>query len=201
MATHLTRQHAPHHTIHLLERNFSSRNGSPIQAIAVHSTESLDHPGFDDLHGVRSWFDNPEAEASSHLGIDGEGHVEKWVRDADKAWSILQLNPVTLNIEFVGRAAQSRAEWERDQIHAGAQWAAYWGIKHGVPTQRGEVTNIHGFPVITRKGIITHKDLTDAGFGTHTDPGPQFPLARFINLAQEYRHSGWPYVEAGHHGG
>jgi N-acetyl-anhydromuramyl-L-alanine amidase AmpD len=195
----LTRKYSPHHTIHLLNRNFSSRLGAPIQAIALHSTESWDKKGWDDLHGVRSWFSNSQAQASSHLGIDGEGHVEKWVRDANKAWTILQLNPVTLNIEFVGRAAQPKSEWEKRQIDAGAQWAAYWGIRHDIPTRRGEVKNINGFPVITRKGIITHHDLTKAGFGSHTDPGPNFPINRFIELAREYREKGWPKFEAGHH--
>jgi hypothetical protein len=44
---------------------------------------------------------------------------------------------------------------------------------------------------VTKKGIITHKQLTDAGFGSHVDPGPAFPMARFIELAQYYRKNGW----------
>lgn len=196
----LTRTQPPRHTLHLLDRNYSSRNGAPIQAIALHSTESSDIPkSWDDLHGVRSWFNNPAAEASSHLGIDDDGHVEKWVRDTQKAWTILQLNPVTLNIEFVGRAAQPRSAWERRQIHSGAMWAAWWSKQHRIPLQRGEVKNVNGFPVVTRKGIILHRDLTRAGFGSHTDPGDNFPLRRFIDLARQYRANGWPAVQPGHH--
>lgn len=196
----LTKTRPPRHAMHLLARNFSTYRGAPIQAIAVHSTESSDiQKSWDDLHGVRSWFNNPAAQASSHLGIDGDGHVEKWVRDTHKAWTILQLNPVTLNIEFVGRAAQARKDWERAQIRSGAQWAAWWSLQHRIPLQRGEVKNVNGFPVIVRKGIITHYQLTQAGFGSHTDPGPKFPMRRFIELAREYRRAGWPRVEAGRH--
>lgn len=196
----LTRNSPPHHSVHLLDRNFSSRMGAPIQAIALHSTESTDvQKSWDDLHGVRNWFNNPASQASSHLGIDGDGHVEKWVKDVNKAWTILELNNRTLNIEFVGRAAQPRDDWERDQIHAGAQWAAWWGINHDIPSQRGEVRNVNGYPVITRKGIILHRDLTRAGFGSHTDPGDNFPFNRFIELTQRYRKDGWPKVEAGKH--
>lgn len=196
----LTKSSPPHHTIHLLDRNFSSRLGHPIQAIAVHSTESTDvDKSWDDLHGVRNWFNNPAAQASSHLGIDGDGHVEKWVKDGNKAWTILELNSATLNIEFVGRAAQPRDEWERDQIHAGAMWAAWWGIKHDIPARRGRLERINNFPVVVRKGIIKHKDLTDIGFGSHTDPGPKFPMDRFIELTQRYRKDGWPKAKTGHH--
>lgn len=196
----LVKKSPPHHTIHLLDRNFSSRLGAPIQAIAVHSTESSDvKASWDDLHGVRSWFNNAQAQASSHLGIDGDGHVEKWVKDVDKAWTILQLNPVTLNIEFVGRAAQPNSDWEDRQIDAGAQWVAWWSRQHDIPIQQGTVKNVNGFPVITRKGIIRHSDLTAAGFGSHTDPGPNFPMRKLLRKAREYKENGWPKAEAGHH--
>jgi N-acetyl-anhydromuramyl-L-alanine amidase AmpD len=172
-------------------RNKSSRLGAPIQAIAVHSTESADIPGWDDLDSIYNWFNNPASQASSHIGIDGEGHTELWVPPSMKAWTILSLNPVTFNIEFIGRAAQSSKAWEEDQYKEGAKWAAYIGLEHNIPMQRGVVKNVNGFPVITKRGIITHKQLTDAGFGTHQDPGPQFPMGQFIEASQWYKKNGW----------
>lgn len=172
-------------------RNQSSRRGAPIQAVAVHSTESQDLPGWDDLNGVGSWFDNSAAQASSHIGIDGEGHSVEWVPADMKAWTILELNPVTLNIEFVGRAAQPAGAWEEHQIKTGAKWTAYWCLKYGIPAQVGAVRAINGFPVITKKGVIRHKDLTDAGFGTHVDPGPQFPMDDFLSAVKFYKRRGW----------
>jgi N-acetyl-anhydromuramyl-L-alanine amidase AmpD len=180
-------KHSKYHVI-----NRSSRHGFPIQAIAVHSTESQDLKGTtDDLRGVRSWFNNPRSDASSHIGIDGDGNTELWVPSTEKAWTILQLNPVTLNIEFIGRAAQPKKEWEEAQLKAGARWIAYWGIRFGIPTQRGEVGVRHGQPYIKKKGIIRHSDLTKAGFGSHTDPGKNFPLDRLLDLARYYRKNGW----------
>lgn len=182
---------APKHTKHLVQ-NRSSRRGAPVQAFAVHSTESNDLKGTtDDLRGVRNWFDNPSSDASSHIGIDGDANTELWVPSYEKAWTILQLNPVTFNCEFVGRAAQKASEWEEAQIKEGAKWAAWVAIKYDFPIQRGVVRNINGFPVITRKGIIRHSDLTAAGFGTHQDPGKTFPMSDFIDYAQWYRRNGW----------
>lgn len=195
-----TKTEPPKYTKHLLDRNFSDRHGAPIQAIALHSTESSDRTGWDDLHGVRSWFNNAESQASSHLGIDGEGHTELWVPSTKKAWTILQLNPVTLNIEFVGRAGQAAKEWEEAQLKAGARWAAYWGARFDIPMTRGAVKNNHGAPIISRKGVIRHSDLTDAGFGSHTDPGPTFPMERFMELARYYRRYGWEPDSGSDHG-
>jgi N-acetyl-anhydromuramyl-L-alanine amidase AmpD len=200
MATTRTKTSPPKYTKHLLDRNFSSRHGAPIQAVAIHSTESADRAGWDDLHGVRSWFNNAQSSASSHLGIDGEGHTEMWVPSTYKAWTILQLNPVTLNIEFVGRAGQVGSEWEEAQLKAGARWAAYWCLRFKIPVARGVVKNNHGFPVIAEKGIIKHSDLTEAGFGSHTDPGKNFPMPRFMELTRYYAANGWTPDSGADHG-
>lgn len=192
MATKRTKTKPPEYTKHLLDVNYSSRLGAPIQAIALHSTESGDiKHSWDDLHGVRGWFNRSSTQASAHLGIDGDGHVEQWVRDEYKAWTILNLNPVTLNIEFVGRAAQPNKDWERAQLRAGARWIAYWAQKHDIPIRRGAVKNINGQAVVTRTGIILHSDLTRAGFGSHTDPGKNFPIWRILRTARYYRDNGW----------
>ncbi len=186
-----TKSEPPSHTTHIV-RNQSSRNGRNVSAVAVHSTESADQPGTTaDLVAIRNWFDNPASQASSHIGIDGAGNTEVWVHSDRKAWTILDLNSVTCNIEFIARAAQSASEWEEEQIKQGARWAAYWCLKYDIPAQRGIVRNLAGNAVITKKGIITHKQLTDAGFGSHTDPGPNFPMSRFLELVRYYKTNGW----------
>lgn len=173
-------------------RNQSSRMGAPIQAVAVHSTEGVDIPdSLRDLDGLHSWFNNPRSEASSHIGVDGDAHIDLYVERGMKAWTILQLNPVTWNIEFVAKAAQSAAAWEERQIKAAAKYAAYVCLKEGIPAQRGNVRKVNGWPVISKKGIIRHSDLTNAGFGTHTDPGPNFPMGDFIDAVRFYKRNGW----------
>lgn len=185
-----TRTEAPKHDTFIV-RNQSERR-VPVLAVAVHSTESQDLKGTkDDLRGVRSWFNNPASNASSHVGIDGSGNTEVWVRSNRKAWTIGAANGFTCNIEFIGRASQSKAEWEEVQIKEGAKWAAYWCVKYKIPAQKGNVRNINGLCVCTRKGIIRHSDVTAAGFGSHTDPGPNFPMARFLELIKYYKENGW----------
>jgi len=181
----------PNGQVHLV-RNRSSRRGARVVGIGIHSTESQDlHGTRDDLKSIRNWFNNPISDASSHIGIDGDTGTEVWVPDAEKAWTILDLNPITLNIEFIGRAAQPKRDWEEAQIKKGAKWAAFWCRKYNFPARRGVVKKINGQAVITTSGIITHFQLTQAGFGTHTDPGSNFPMRDFLDATQWYKRHGW----------
>jgi N-acetyl-anhydromuramyl-L-alanine amidase AmpD len=185
-----TKTAPPSHSTHLV-RNQSERRG-PILAVAVHSTESQDIPGStDDLRSIRGWFDNPASQASSHIGIDGAGNTEMWVHSNRKAWTIGAANSWTVNIEFVARAAQPASAWEESQIKQGARWAAYWVLNYNLKVQKGNVRNVNGQCVCTKKGIIRHSDVTAAGFGTHTDPGPSFPMDEFLSATRFYVARGW----------
>jgi N-acetyl-anhydromuramyl-L-alanine amidase AmpD len=158
----------------------------------VHSTESADIPGSTaDLSSIRSWFNNPDSEASSHIGIDGSGNTEQWVTSNRKAWAIGAANSFTCNIEFVARAAQGASAWEEAQVKQGARWAAYWCIHYGIPVQKANVRNVNGLCVCTKKGVLRHSDVTAAGFGTHTDPGPAFPMDDFLRYTRYYVRNGW----------
>lgn len=185
-----TRRLPPKHETYIV-RNQSERRG-PVLAVAVHSTESQDLPGTtDDLRAIRRWFDNPVSQASSHIGIDGQGNTEVWVHSNMKAWTIGAANSWTVNIEFIGRAAQPAKDWEEAQIKQGARWAAYWIIKYGLRVQIGTVRALNGQCVCTKKGIIRHSDVTAAGFGTHTDPGPKFPMDDYLRDTRWYVKNGW----------
>lgn len=189
MATR-TKTQPPKHTTHIV-RNQSERF-SPVLAVAVHSTESTDiHGSVRDLLAIRNEFDTSSSQASSHIGIDGDANTELWVHSDKKAWTILNANPFTCNIEFIARAAQSSHDWEEAQIKQGARWAAYWGLKYNLPAQRGVVRNLNGQCVCTKKGVITHLQVTQAGFGTHTDPGPNFPMTEFLQYMRYYKEHGW----------
>ena len=190
MAARRTKTVAPSHSTHLV-RNYSERR-APVLAVAVHSTESTDIPGSTvDLGAIRAWFDNPDSQASSHIGIDGDGNTELWVHSHHKAWTIGAANSWTVNIEFIARAAQGPALWEDAQIRQGARWAAYWALRYGIPAQKANCRNINGLCVCTRKGVIRHSDVTAAGFGTHTDPGPNWPMDDFLRYMRYYKQNGW----------
>ncbi len=191
MATKRHKDRPPTHKTRIV-RNRSSRGDVRPSQVCIHSTESQDvMRSMTDINGVVSWFDNPGSQASSHIIVDGDGNSAQCVPSSEKAWTALQANPFTLNIEFIGRAAQGKSAWEVEQLKTGAKWTAFWALTYGFPIQRGSVGNSHGVAYPKRKGIITHLDVTRAGFGSHVDPGPNFPMADFIKYAQYYRARGW----------
>jgi hypothetical protein len=100
-------------------RNCSSRHGAFPRLIVLHSTEGANLKGIVDLKGLGDWFDNPAAQASSHVATDAEGNSARFVDDSVKAWSCEFYNSMSLNIEQVGRAAQT--SWPDAQIQETAQ--------------------------------------------------------------------------------
>lgn len=177
-------------------RNWSSRNGSKVHGIMAHTTESSDLPKTDDdLDGVQNWFNNKASQASSWIGIDGDANSRLWVPGFRKAWTMgdYKLNAETLNIEFVGRAAQSASSWEERQIKHGAKWAAYAILNyHYVLIDPDNVRRcrLRGNSFVVN-GLGRHKDATDQGIGTHTDPGPNFPMDDWIRQTEYYCKHGW----------
>lgn len=195
MATVRTKTRPPEYERHIVQ-NRSERGGARVRGIMAHTTESAEVPGGDaDLMSVFNWFNNPASQASSHVGIDGEGNSHLWVPSSQKAWTMghREINAETLNIEFIGRAAQPAADWEEKQIKVGAKWAAYWILNLrscDIAEHVKRLVMVPG-PSIMTAGLGRHSDLTNVGVGTHTDPGPNFPMSTWMRQTQYYIDNGW----------
>lgn len=171
-------------------RNQSSRNGVKPRLIVLHSTESHNRPGVGDLASITSWFDNPAAQASSHVLVDNEGISAKCVDDQAKAWTQSMFNSVSLSVEMIGFASDSQAQWlmnDRAQLKKTAKYVAYWSKKYDIPIRKAKISG----GTVTQSGVIRHMDLGQAG-GGHHDPG-NFPFTALLVVAQYYKRAGWPH--------
>jgi peptidoglycan hydrolase-like protein with peptidoglycan-binding domain len=162
MGAHLTR----------MVRNQSSRNGIRPRVIVLHTTESHNSAGAGDLLALADWFDNPNAQASSHIGNDAEGNDIRMVPDERKAWTQAAFNSLALSIEQVGQADQG--SWPVPQLDNTAKWVAHWSRKYGIPLTHS-----------TSNGVCQHSDLGAAG-GGHHDCGPDYPFATVLQLARQH---------------
>lgn len=153
--------------------NQSARASWPPRIIVLHSTEGADVKGDGDLIGLGGWFSNPAAQASSHVATDADGNSARYVKDRRKAWTCAAFNSVSLNIEQVGRAAQT--SWSDAQYRETARWIAVWSRYYGIPIRRS-----------TSRGVCFHSDLGLAG-GGHHDPGSGYDLAKVLKYAKHYR--------------
>jgi hypothetical protein len=163
--------------------NQSPRNGGSIQLIVLHDTEGANIKGVRDLQGLGSWFDNPAAQASSHVATDEDGCSARFVPDAEKAWAQSFYNSAALSIEQIGFASQNWQAASKDkQLREAARWIARWNRVHGVPIRRAVVAP-NGR--IVRSGVIQHRRLGYLG-GSHHDVHPRFPMRKVLRYAKEY---------------
>lgn len=164
--------------------NQSDRStGVPLNLIVLHSTESHNRPGNADLAAIVGWFDNPEAQASSHVIVDADGNSARCVPDAQKAWTCSSFNSASLNVEQIGYASEGRKAWRRNwkELRETARWIARWSHRHHIPIRRGSVSG----SVVIRSGVVSHASLGAAG-GGHHDPG-DYPFRRVLLLARLYK--------------
>lgn len=163
-----------------LSPNYSSRDGARIKLIVLHSTESKNYKGTNDLAGVASWFANRASEVSSHVVVDDDGTSARIVPDALKAWHCAAFNAPSLGIEQIGFASQGN--WSNAELDETARWLAHWSRKYGIPLRRGRVIG----STVVRRGVVTHKQLGLAG-GGHVDPGSNYPVKHVIRRAREIK--------------
>jgi N-acetyl-anhydromuramyl-L-alanine amidase AmpD len=174
----------PYERVKMNVINQSHRAGHPC-LIVLHSTEGHNRTGVGDLRDLGNYFDNPRVQASSHVGVDAEGHSAKYVDDGEKAWTCAGFNSASLNIEQIGFSSQKF--WPDAQERKVAKYIAYWTWKYSIPLRKGRVNPTNG--AIYRSGILRHSDLGDYG-GNHNDPGPGYNLRRVLRLARYYRKVG-----------
>jgi hypothetical protein len=97
-------------------RNFSSRNGQPIDAIVLHYTTSRQ------LDGSIAWFKNPESEVSAHYIVGRDGEIVQLVKDSDKAWHCYGFNTTSIGIEHVAQPGDKLTPEQEQASAALLRW-------------------------------------------------------------------------------
>lgn len=157
-------------------------SGIDIDAIILHSTEGFTGPN--GLKDMGNYFDQARTQASSHRGVDRLGRLAIYVPDSKKAWTCVQYNSATLNVEIIGFSSQTSGMWWRyyPQLRKVAYLVAYWSDRHGIPLRKGAASNGR----IVKPGVLRHMDLGVAG-GNHGDPGANFPMDWVIRKAKKFQ--------------
>jgi hypothetical protein len=157
--------------------NYSSRAGSGVRLIVVHTAE-----GATTIENLGSWFQNPSSGVSSHTGADDKpGTIGEYVRPENKAWTQGNYNPVCVSIELCGFASWSTDEWHRhpNMLANCAAWIAEEAGRYQLPITKLTSAQAQG----SSRGVCGHVDL-GAGGGGHWDPGPDFPWDYVLDLAR-----------------
>ena len=92
--------------------NFSSRSGTPISAVTIHTIQGS-------YAGAISWAQNCNANVSYHYVVRStDGQVTQMVYEADKGWHVGSENPYTIGIEHEGYV--NNAAWYTVAMYNGS---------------------------------------------------------------------------------
>jgi N-acetyl-anhydromuramyl-L-alanine amidase AmpD len=127
-----------------------------------------------------------ENKSSAHFSVDADSVVQS-VRETDIANHAPGVNPISIGIEMAGRARQTAAEWNdeysRSVIARTAKLTAEKCKRWDIPIVFVPSDALLRFV----RGITVHAAVSEAfKRSNHSDPGPNFPLQRFLDLTIQY---------------
>ena len=158
--------------------NYSSRGGSAIRLIVLHTAE-----GALTIESLGNFFAQSSSGVSSQVGIDDKpGKIGEYVSRSNKAWTQGNANPVADSAELCGFASWSRSTWlnsHRTMLENTAAWLAEESAATGVPLVKLTPSQAQG----SGRGVCQHIDLGSWG-GGHVDCGSGFPIDDVIAWAK-----------------
>jgi len=163
--------------------NVTRTSGRTIDLVVIHTMETAERLGA--AEAVAHWFSRPETEVSAHYCVDADSVVQ-CVREQDIAWHARGGNKQSIGIELAGRAGQGRAGWEDEYSTEVLQRAAVVAAdvcrRYEIPVRWVRAPGL----LEGRRGLTGHVEVSRAFHRSdHWDPGPAFPVARFVDLVRE----------------
>mgnify|MGYP000191502899 CR=1 FL=1 len=142
----------------------------PIRGIVVHTAESFD------AEGVAAYLAVVDRPAAAHVVIDTERSVAL-LPDEATAFHASGGNSMGLGIEIAYRAANwgEQPATEAMLLSRSALWCGLRARKYDIPVRRVTVEEWEA----GASGFISHAELDPAN---RSDPGPDFPWDRFLDL-------------------
>lgn len=166
------------------------RTPGGIYGLTVHDMEAAE--GANTAESCAKYFQRSDTRTGgAHYCADMDSIVQ-CVRDGDTAAHAPGVNGRHLGLELAGFARQSEAEWNDPYSVKMLQRAS------GLLALKAEQ---YDFPLVyidrhdlargNFRGVTTHNEVSQSGIGSshHWDPGPNFPMRRFLDMAIRGAHN------------
>lgn len=155
--------------------NYSSRNGTAISAITIHTIQGT-------YAGAISWAQNCNSSVSYHYVVrSSDGQVTQMVAEANKAWHVGSENPYTIGYEHEGYV--DNASWYTTAMYNGSA-----GITRDICQSGYGINPLRTFSGAATSGsnvlggctkIKGHQHFPNQ---SHTDPGINWNWALYYTL-------------------
>ena len=153
------------------------------KVIVIHSME-VDAPNTA-AEAVGSYFSRASSGGSTQFGIDNNS-IQQYLSPTAVAWGAPGCNTQGIHIEQMGKASWSTTKWKtyaKGTIDRCAWLVAKLSIDFNIPIDHLSVSELKA----GKRGVVTHYDCTKAFGGSHTDPGPHYPLNYMLEKAKMYK--------------
>jgi N-acetylmuramoyl-L-alanine amidase len=157
--------------------NYSSRGGSKVRLIILHTAE-----GARTIEELGNYFASSSSNVSSHTGADDKkGTIGEYVKRGNKAWTAGNANPVAVQIELCAFAKWSTAEWNKhpNMLENCARWIAEEAAYFGIP-----ITRLSPAQSQNGRGVCQHADVAGWTGSSHWDCGGGFPMDKVLEMAR-----------------
>lgn len=153
------------------------------KVIVIHDME-VDAP-LTAAEAVGSYFSRGSSGGSTQYGIDNNS-IQQYLAPTAIPWGAPNCNSQGIHIEQMGKASWSTDKWKtyaRGTIDRCAWLVAKLSIDFNIPIDHLSVAELKA----GKRGVVTHYDCTKAFGGSHTDPGPNYPMKMMLDKAKEYK--------------
>lgn len=171
-------------------RFYKATGGRNIDYIVIHDMEAPETR--DTAEATARMFARTDRPASAHKNFDIDSCVRS-VRDQDIAYHAPGANSNGLGYEHAGYANQRGEDWDdpasRAILELSAHHAAHDAERYGIPVVFRDVADVR----VGKRGFTTHHVISQAfGKSHHWDPGPNFPMDRYLDLVRAHGAPGGP---------
>ena len=173
------------HDFHAVHSS-GTRPLSAVHLVVLHDMEDARYN--DAAEDTGHWFAQAASAGSTTFGCDNDS-IQQYLSLEDVPWGAPYANTSGVHIEQMGIASWHYPEWRAKAD--GTLFRAAFLIAH--------LSKVLGIPIRTLtdarvrsgvKGVTTHAQCTKVFGGSHTDPGPGYPLAYVLGLARGYAAKG-----------
>ena len=162
--------------------NVTPATARRIDVVVMHTMEIAERKDAAEI--CARWFASPVSRVSAHYCVDADTIVQ-CVREKDIAWHARGGNTGSIGVELAGFARQTRKDWADAYSNAvlgrAAALVADVCRRRAIPARWLVADDLR----TGRHGITGHAEVSRAyRKSDHWDPGPAFPVERFLGLVR-----------------